>query len=171
MHTSVGRILLLLGLVSAFFLAFTILCYVRSVENENLRGFSPFNLPSLTGSYNVSIRGLNDSGIVLIFVSQGCRPCEELLEDLGALPLEEYEHVKFVVIVLAENKSIGLKEYGDYLTQNVVFLFDENLQTFKKYGICAVPTTILIDREGKIALKVVGDRSIPELEKALEKFE
>lgn len=106
----------------------------------------------------VSLHGFRGKVIFLNFWATWCPPCrlemptmEKLHRQLGPQGL----------VILAVNFQEGSKQIRDFFkTHELSFpvLQDEGAEAFELYQAWSLPTTFLIDREGKIVGKVVGYR-------------
>jgi peroxiredoxin len=136
------------------------LALARKTNRLHIPGSS--SMPSLEPGTNApefeaeSLRGkrkrLGDYlGLVtaLIFVSIGCEPCEELLnnfskmhkkaEDLGIIPV-------VVALDRKENARLIALEYG--LVVDVLFSPEDSPSTWKNYLVQGTPSYCLFDEEG-----------------------
>jgi peroxiredoxin len=138
-----------------------------------LAQFSP--TPSLIGRtapefilYNlkgdtVSLDQFKGKVIILNFWAKWCGPCRMEIPDFIQMYTENRE--KGLEIVGITLSSGTVEQIKDFVTQNkmnypVVTGTDEYLQnlTVLYGGISGIPTTFLIDREGKIRQKWIGAR-------------
>jgi cytochrome c biogenesis protein CcmG/thiol:disulfide interchange protein DsbE len=140
-----------------------------SVKNELRRERSPvagltvgqpmpgFTLKDLSGS-DVSLdQVLKDNKVVAInFWASWCGPCR--LEMPGFEKLYEKRRTDgFVILGINEDQKPG--DMADYLRDRPVtfpVLLDSNGELLKRLGLEALPTTILVGRNGKILMVVQG---------------
>jgi len=108
-----------------------------------------FTLPSLSGS-NVRLSELKGEVILLNFWASWCAPCR--LE----MPLLNKLHNKYKAIgftVLGVNVEESTSSAQDFLKENKVsfpILWDTKNSVSKQYNVQAMPTTVMIDRDGLI---------------------
>lgn len=117
---------------------------------ESEQGLAPdFTLKSNDGS-NIRLSELRGEVVLINFWATWCGPCRQempLLDDLH----ERYRDMGFTVLgVNVENSPEKAKAM---LADNPVsfpVLFDTNSEVSKLYDIDAMPTTVLVDRDGNI---------------------
>ncbi len=108
-----------------------------------------FTLPSLSGS-NIRLGELKGDVVLLNFWASWCAPCR--LE----MPLLNKLHNKYKAIgftVLGVNVEESNANAVDFLKENKVdfpILWDNENTVSKRYNVLAMPTTVMIDRDGQI---------------------
>ena len=112
--------------------------------------------------------------VVLAFVSIYSRPCVKVLDDLKALQEEKGEDKLAVIAV--HDRTATLEEIEQFRKDHgiafpIVRVSEADRDgwdsdTFRAYGITALPTVVVIDREGKVVS--AGDRS--KLEETVSKL-
>jgi peroxiredoxin len=95
--------------------------------------------------------------VVLAFWSTWCIPCKsELVELKSFAAMPEYKNV-YVAAVCNDPENIDdVKTIIKALVLDYPVLLDKQAKVFKQLGMSAVPTTIVIDRTGKICLTRQG---------------
>ncbi len=126
-----------------------------------------FALADVDGK-QVSLDGFKGKVIMLEFFTPWCLPCQMAAPEVQAL-FEKYKDKGFVVlgISLKEGSDVSsVKAFvKDYHLSYPALLDDGSIS--KKYGVFSIPTSFLIDRQGKIRSKHIG--LIPDLTSTLSK--
>ena len=108
-----------------------------------------FTLKSLSGK-NIKLSEYAGSVVLLNFWASWCGPCRlemPLLNDLH----KKYESLGFVVLgVNVEEQSDKAKNYLSDIPVDFPILFDDKNTVSKLYNVIAMPTTVMIDRSGKM---------------------
>tara|TARA_B100000676_G_C18053163_1_gene832557 strand:+ start:313 stop:804 length:492 start_codon:yes stop_codon:yes gene_type:complete len=108
-----------------------------------------FTLKTLDGS-NLKLSEQRGTVILLNFWASWCGPCRTEMPLLDAL-YEEYRDYGFTVlgVNLDENRDQA-NRLLDKIPVTFPVLFDPQNSTSEAYGVDAMPTTVLIDRNGVI---------------------
>lgn len=135
------------------------------IEGVLLDG-SPFHLSSYKGK------------VVLVnFWGTWCPPCRQELPDLVALQ-EKYQSKGFTIIGMADNNDPSMNE-DTYRTALTQFTAANNMHypnvpiregVKATYGIEAFPTTLLLDKDGKVIYATVGPIKPAEISEQIEKL-
>lgn len=109
--------------------------------------------------------------ILLNFWATWCVPCKEEIPDLVTLQ-KQYNDDIVVLGFSVDDKADDLKSYAAKYQMNypvLVGLGHENIQ--EAYGpMWGIPVTIIIDREGKIAKKQSGIRTLEQFEREIKRL-
>ena len=119
---------------------------------------------------HVSLSELRGKVVFLNFWATWCGPCRDEMPSIEAL------HTKYKdkgLEVLGVNSGERAEEVLAFMrSYNLSFptVLDRDGTVGRAYGIQAIPTTYLIDREGNIVMRLVGsiDWNTPEIHAALE---
>jgi thiol-disulfide isomerase/thioredoxin len=109
--------------------------------------------PDLSGQHAdkvISLKGLKGQVIYVDFWASWCAPCAEALPALDAL-YREFKPAGFMA--LGVNKDMRPKDAERFLTRVPISfptLYDSDDRWAKAFAIPAMPTGILIDRQGRI---------------------
>ena len=115
-----------------------------------------FTLPDLEGR-RVGLSGLLGRVVFLNFWATWCLPCRE------EMPTMEKAHRELGpkgLVVLAVNYREDPAAIRPFLRRHALtfpVLLDDG-EVAKRYGLFALPLTYLIDRQGRVAARVVGSR-------------
>ncbi len=114
-----------------------------------------FSLKSIDGE-EISLSGLKGKIVLLDFWATWCGPCRESIPHLTRL-YKEYSGKGFVVIGISVDTG-GLEPVERFVKSLdmpfPVAMVSEGLD--KQYGVSALPTSFLIDKEGVIQERFVG---------------
>lgn len=113
----------------------------------------PFALPNLEG-YTVELSHYRGKPVVIAFFSTQCSRC---MEEIRFLKREFGSDPDVVVLLVnqdSEARAASSKIREIQRTLDIAFpiLFDERLELMEKYGIKSLPTTVVVGKDGKIAL-------------------
>jgi peroxiredoxin len=134
-------------------------------------GIAPrdFTLPALTGE-SVSLSNYKGQVVFLNFWATWCGPCRNEMPSMESL----YNRYKDKGLrMLAVNGGESRKQVIDFMEANSLTfpaLLDENGKVHSSYGIQSIPRTCIIDKEGKIILRIVGSINwdTPKIHAAIE---
>jgi len=140
--TSIIAILALLLLAHGFMAS-------PSPAAEN-RQAAYFSLKNLAGD-EVSLDQLKGKYLLINFWATWCGPCKIEMPSLQALH-ERFKSENFEVLAIS-NDMFGEKVVRPYIEANhfaFPVLLDQNLKVSHQYGVVTLPTSFLVDPEGKI---------------------
>lgn len=116
-----------------------------------------FSLPDLSGNPH-KLSGLQGKVVILDFWATWCPPCRTGIPDLNDLYKEYRGRVEILGVSLDKGGKEGIQQgmLKHAITIDYPILVGTP-EVAKLYGgIEAIPTTFVIDKEGKIAAKYVG---------------
>ena len=116
-----------------------------------------FTLKDLDG-YDVSLSSFSGKTVLLNFWATWCPYCRKERAELNDLHKKYYDK-DLVIISIAGDKS--LEKVRQYISKNPVdflVLSDSDGEVAESYGVRALPTNFLIDRDGRIIKKFSGYR-------------
>jgi thiol-disulfide isomerase/thioredoxin len=123
---------------------------VTQVQAEVLEGAAPdFTLKSRSGE-NVKLSELRGEVVMINFWASWCGPCRQempLLEDLYS----KYSDLGFTLLgVNVEEDSSKASELLREIPVSFPVLFDNKNEVTKLYKVVAMPSTIMVDRDGNM---------------------
>lgn len=136
--------------------------------------------PNFTWTENGSKKSLNDlkgKVVLLNFWATWCGPCKKEMPDLSKIS-EELKDKNFRMIGLNVFQQEGSPKIEDFLKANPVSYTtidgnEELVQAFAKASgndMSAVPTTFILNKDGKIVETVVGGRDKDAFLKLINKY-
>ena len=116
--------------------------------SEKLSGkASNFTLKSRSGK-NIKLSELRGDVVMLNFWASWCGPCRQEMPLLEKIH-KKYKRLGFTLLgVNVEENSRDAKNYLKDVKVTFPILFDTTQKTSKLFDVSAMPTTILIDRNG-----------------------
>jgi len=114
----------------------------------------------------ISLNAYKGKAVILNFWATWCPPCREEIPALVDLQ-KKYKGILAVigVSIFSSNTETELF-YRDYkINYPVIYGFYELMGEYSK--VASVPTTFLIDKQGKVTARVVGSRTEAEYEQLL----
>lgn len=134
----------------ALLLPLLLIALLNPVQSAPLNQPAPdFTLKSLSGK-NLKLSEQAGNVVMLNFWASWCGPCRKEMPLLNELH-NKYEPLGFVI--LGVNVEQELKLAKAFLKETPVdfpILFDSGNQVSQAYEVIAMPTTVLIDRAGKV---------------------
>ena len=96
--------------------------------------------------------------ILINFWATWCAPCREEMPSLDLLKSNKDLNnlVIFPVNVGQDNIKKAKKFFEDIKIKNLNLYFDENINLTKKFALRGIPTSILINKNGKEFARIVG---------------
>ena len=108
-----------------------------------------FTLKSLKDR-NLSLKELRGQVVMINFWATWCAPCRQEIPALNTL-YEKYRDTGFVLLgVNVDTESVNAIQMASKLKATYPILFDTDKRASVLYQVSAMPTTILIDRDGKV---------------------
>ena len=96
--------------------------------------------------------------VLLNFWATWCVPCKEEMPSLDLLKSnKDLNNLKiFPINVGQDNIKKAKKFFDDLDIKNLDLYFDENINLTKKFGLRGIPTSILINKNGKEFARIIG---------------
>ncbi len=134
--------LMLAGVIAAFGMG--------TATANGVKGPAPnFTLKSLTGK-NLKLSELRGNVVMINFWASWCGPCRQEMPLLNALH-NKYEPLGFTVLgVNVEENSADARGFLGNTPVDFPVLLDNKNQVSKMYDVVAMPTTVVVDRDGNM---------------------
>ncbi len=117
-----------------------------------------FSLEDLNGK-KVDLKQFRGKIVFLNFWATWCGPCKEEMPSMEGL-YQKFKEKNFVFLTISvdyeEKKKV--KEFIDKHHYTFPVLIDSKCLTLELYGVKGIPTTILIDKKGRMVGRAVGPR-------------
>ena len=147
----------------------------RAAETDHKVAAVPFELKDQYGK-NHTLSEYKGKVIFLNFWATWCPPCRAEMPDIQKLYERSPKEGEGAVIVLGvaspklgnEKDEAGIKAFMDKNGYTYPVLMDARGELFSAYGIRAIPTTFMIDREGNVYGRVQGALSGENIDKVVK---
>ena len=127
------------------------------IINKELKEYT--NLTILDDQNNQLNLGNYKGKILLLnFWATWCAPCKEEMPSLDSLKSnKDLNNLKiFPVNVGQDNVKKAKKFFDDLNIKNLDLYFDENINLTKKFALRGIPTSILLNKNGKEFARIIG---------------
>ena len=106
----------------------------------------------------INIKEFNGNLLLLNFWATWCEPCKEEMPSLDRLQINEnLSNLKiFAINISQENKKKVDSFFKDLNVENFEPYFDTPITLAKTFSLRGVPTSILIDKDGKEFARIIG---------------
>jgi cytochrome c biogenesis protein CcmG/thiol:disulfide interchange protein DsbE len=118
----------------------------------------PFTLASLEGS-QISLADFRGKVVILNFWATWCPPCKREIPDFIALQTKYAAQGLQVVGVAVSDEESAVRKFVSDAGMNYPVVFGTPAVSSQYGGIESIPTTFIIDREGRTRETFVGYRS------------
>ena len=138
-------------------------------KGSGLRGEAAptFKLKDLAGA-DVAVEA-KGKPYIINFWATWCPPCQAEIPDLAAFHAAHKDTVDFYAVNLQEDAQPVQKFMAERKVELPVML-DTQGAAANLYGVRAIPTTVVVDRDGKIAYRKTGGVTKEELEDVISKL-
>lgn len=127
--------------------------------------FDGFTLSSLDGK-PITV-GSSGKVTVINFWATWCPPCREEMPELNKFAKKYQQSLVFYAVDIQEDSD----KVAEFITKNnytMTTLLDNDGTVAKKFRISAIPTTIVIDKDGLIKFRKSGPVTMSELEEVIK---
>jgi peroxiredoxin len=115
-----------------------------------------FTLPRAAGGAFASAEGGSVRVLVVNFWATWCGPCRDELPALARLHAALANEGVLVVAVSIDAHAETAARFADARELPFPVLSDPSEEVARRFGVFAYPTTIVVDRAGRVAHRVVG---------------
>jgi thiol-disulfide isomerase/thioredoxin len=127
------------------------------IINKELKEYT--NLTILDDQNNqLDLSNFKGNILLLNFWATWCAPCKEEMPSLDLLKSnKDLNNLKiFPVNVGQDNVESAKKFFDDLNIKNLDLYFDENINLTKKFALRGIPTSVLLNKNGKEFARVIG---------------
>ncbi|PID14377.1 thiol-disulfide oxidoreductase [Sporosarcina sp. P34] len=133
------------------------------LEEEGLEQYSlapDFTLETLAGE-TVTLSELKGKKVILNFWATWCPPCKAEMPHMESFysKLTDEDQVELIAVNVTESERRGIGEVEKFVASYELSFpipLDKTAEVTHAYGVFSMPTTYIIDTEGRIAQKVIG---------------
>jgi cytochrome c-type biogenesis protein len=140
---------------------------VGKVETANLQPAPEIELKDTSGA-TFRLSDLRGRVVLLNFWATWCIPCRTEIPELNEMHHELEAKGLSVVGVVYQDADADIKAFQQDIKQDYRIVMGEDSIGDKFGGIQGLPTTFIIDREGRIRQKIFGSRSRAAFEAAIK---
>ena len=152
----------LLGKMVAFLLGALVSASVLAVEiGETAPGFT---IESLNSDETVSLGDFKGKVVILDFWASWCGPCLVAMPKLSALSDELPEARAALLAVSVDTNPKRAQRFMKKMGATYDSLIDPSGEVAAMYNLPGMPTTFVIDQDGRITARLVGFKPGDELE-------
>ena len=126
-----------------------------------------FTLKNLTGE-DVAVEA-KGKPYIINFWATWCPPCQAEIPDLAAFHAAHKDAVDFYAVNLQEDAA-PVQKFMQERKADLPVVLDTKGAAATLYGVRAIPTTVVVDKEGKIAFRKTGGVTKEELEDVIGKL-
>ncbi|MGA7595011.1 MAG: TlpA disulfide reductase family protein [Gallionella sp.] len=129
-----------------------------------------FTLEDIDGK-KFSLEEYRGKVVLLNFWATWCPPCRREMPSMERLH-RNFKGKDFTVLAvnqMEDSDQVFIFTGGLEVSPTFTILFDKNSDVARAYGVVGLPTTYLIDKNGKIRFRAIGGREFdhPEVEKQI----
>jgi len=127
------------------------------VINKNLKTYQNIIFKN-SEKKDINLDNYKGKILVLNFWTTWCLPCREEMPSLDILQSNSrFNNLKIFPINIGQEELIKSKNFfKDLNIKNLEIYFDPGVNLVKKFSLRGIPTTILLDKEGKEFARIIG---------------
>ena len=159
-----------LNLILLFIIVLTNLALITGCNNEQRIkiGDTP---PEISGNdihgKDISLRKLKGKVVVICFWTNSC--CGDIVKRLEPFQSESKDKGLTVLAVNVGDSKETVESYAKNYALTFSILTDENSKLFKQYQVVGFPTIFILDKNGIVREKIMGDIQFENLLKLVVK--
>jgi thiol-disulfide isomerase/thioredoxin len=114
----------------------------------------------INGGKSYKLSDFKGKVIFLNFWATWCPPCRKELPDIQNLYKKYKDNKGFVILAVSlKENPVRIKLFKEKNNYEIPFFYDEIGLLGQTYGVMAIPTTFIIDKNFKIIAKFIGARN------------
>ena len=127
------------------------------IINKNLKTYEEVIFKDINQN-NIDLDSYKGKLLLINFWATWCAPCREEMPSLDLLQSDiRLNNLKIFPINIGQEDSIKSETFFNELNiKNLNPYFDPTVNLAKKFSLRGIPTTILIDKEGKAFARIIG---------------
>jgi len=130
-------------------LAALVACAAPAVAGDATPQAPAFTLASRAGG-QVSLADLKGQVVMINFWASWCGPCRQEFPALDQI-YAKYKPMGFTLVAInVESEKADAEKFLAKTTASFPILFDPDNKVSGEYGVSAMPTTVLVDRQGRV---------------------
>ena len=106
----------------------------------------------------INLKDFKNKLVVINFWATWCAPCREEMPSLDLLKSNKgLNNLKIFPVNVGQDNVKKAKEFFDDINiKNLNLYFDENINLTKKFALRGIPTSVLLNKNGKEFARVIG---------------
>ncbi|MDC6465538.1 TlpA disulfide reductase family protein [Pelagibacteraceae bacterium] len=126
--------------------------------NETPKPISTVIFEDFLGN-KINLKDYQGKLIIINFWATWCAPCKKEMPSLDSLYQNDtFKNLKIFAVNMEEPNQLKTKKFfSDMKIKKLEIFFDSNLNFVKEFKLRGVPTTILINKEGKEFARIIGE--------------
>ncbi|MCP4008325.1 MAG: TlpA family protein disulfide reductase [Proteobacteria bacterium] len=129
-----------------------------------------FNLERLDGSHIQFPGDLKGKVVVVQFWADWCPPCiHEMIALAPVYAKYQPQGLVFLAVNMRQDKAI-VKKWAAQINAPYEYLLDSKGETSLAYGVEALPTGFIVDREGLISARILGEPTTETFEQIIQEL-
>ena len=147
-----------------FLMQFVIITCFASSTKSKISFFDSLNVPDNVPFFDVNgekcfLDQIENKTILLVFWATWCSPCVKEMPDLDMLQ-KDFRKLPFEIIAVSQDFQ-GIKVVQEFFKaqeiRHLKIYHDYHNQLFKAFSVVGLPTSFLINQNGKIVARFTGD--------------
>jgi thiol-disulfide isomerase/thioredoxin len=122
---------------------------------SNAQPMPPFLINDLNGQM-VSTAQLHGKVVIVNFWATWCPPCQEEIPEMMELQKEFQGKLQIIGVSMDDGPEQGVKDFADKIGMNYPIVMGSDALSAEYGGIPALPTSFVVDPEGRVVQKHVG---------------
>lgn len=127
------------------------LLFISSAISETAPDFS-----FKSGNETLRLSSLKGRVVYLDFWASWCTPCRKSFPWMNEMQQQYGQHGLSVITINLDQNREDAKAFLEKLPANFKIIYDPNGKVAELYGVKAMPTSFLIDRQGNLVLTKAG---------------
>jgi thiol-disulfide isomerase/thioredoxin len=109
-------------------------------------------------NYDINLENYRNKLLILNFWATWCQPCLEEMPSLDVLQLDKrLDNLKIFPINIGREDLDKSKNFFEKLNiKNLEIYFDPSVNLAKKFSLRGIPTTVILNKEGKEFARIIG---------------
>ena len=126
--------------------------------NEIPKSISPIIFEDFLGN-KISLKEYRGKLVIINFWATWCAPCKKEMPSLDRLyQSSDFKNLEVLAVNMEEpNKEKTKKFFENLKIQKLEIFFDYDLDFVKEFKLRGVPTTVLINKQGKEFARIIGE--------------
>ncbi|WAM32287.1 TlpA family protein disulfide reductase [Caldicellulosiruptor naganoensis] len=153
-------------IVAALLIGLLIYQFIPRTKSQiKVEGAVDFTLESVDGK-EYSISNFRGKKVILNFFATWCPPCKAEIPDFERFHQNNKDIVLIGVNIQEDKKTV--EEFLKSMGISYIVLLDKDGKIASSFGIDGIPTTFLLDENGRVVAKKVGMMTYDELERFIK---